>query len=80
MKMLTPYDIAEILQVSYDTVLSLIRQGELPHVKIGRQYRVSEKALNEYINKATTVAPVNFDKRDIYSNRVNNRSGLRRII
>ena len=80
MKMLTPYEIAEILQVSYDTVLSLIRQGELPHVKIGRQYRVSEKALNDYINKATT-GTVKSANKDIYSNRkTDNKIKLRKVI
>ena len=79
MKMLTPYEVAEALQVSYDTVLGLIKQGELPCIKIGRQYRVSEKALNEFIAGAT-VAPVNSTFKNIYSNRNKNKSSLRRAI
>ena len=79
MKMLTPYEVAEALQVSYDTVLGLIKKGELPCIKIGRQYRVSEKALNEFIVGAT-VAPVNSTFKNIYSNSNKNKISLRRAI
>lgn len=79
MKMLTPYDIAERLQVSYDTVLSLIKQGDIAHVKVGRQYRVSEKALNDFINGATT-ATVKSSNKNIYSNRgTDTKIKLRRL-
>lgn len=79
MIMLTPYDIAERLQVSYDTVLSLIKQGEIAHVKVGRQYRVSEKALADFINGETT-ASVKSNNKNIYNNRnTDNRIKLRRL-
>ena len=79
MIMLTPYDVAERLQVSYDTVLSLIKQGEIAHVKVGRQYRVSEKALADFINGATT-ASVKSNNKNIYNNRnADNKIKLRRF-
>lgn len=77
MIMLTPYDVAERLQVSYDTVLSLIKQGEIAHVKIGRQYRVSEKALNDFINGATT-ATVKSSNKNIYNKK--DKIKLRKVV
>lgn len=77
MIMLTPYDVAERLQVSYDTVLSLIKQGELPHVKIGRQYRVSEKALNDFIN-GTTIGNVKSVNKNIYNKK--DKIKLRKVV
>ena len=79
MKMLTPYEVAEALQISYDTALTLIKQGELPCIKIGRQYRVSEKALNEFIAGAT-VTPVKSTFKNIYPNSKKNKLSLRRAI
>lgn len=67
MNMLTPYDIAEYLQVSYETALEFIRQSNIPYIKVGRQYRVPEKAFNAYI-EATAAATVNSDYRNIYNN------------
>ncbi len=67
MNMLTPYDIAEYLQVSYETALDFIKQSNIPYIKVGRQYRVSEKAFNAYI-EATAAATVNLDYKNIYYN------------
>ena len=38
MNMLTPYDIAEYLQVSYETALDFIKHSNIPYIKVGRQY------------------------------------------
>lgn len=79
MNMLTPYDIAEYLQVSYETALDFIKQSNIPYIKVGRQYRVSEKAFNAYI-EATAVATVNSDYRNIYNKcKSNGKIKLRRI-
>ena len=51
MKLLTPAEVAERLRVSYDTALHMIKYSGLPYVKIGRQYRVSEKTLEDLINQ-----------------------------
>ena len=49
--MLTPTDVAEALQVSYETALAFIRYSGIDFVKIGRQYRVSEEKLAAFLNK-----------------------------
>lgn len=51
MKMLSPAEVAERLNVSYDTALQMIKYSGIPYVKIGRQYRVSENVINDMINQ-----------------------------
>ena len=65
MKMLTPYDIAELLQVSYDTALEFIKTSGITYITVGRQYRVSEKAFEAFV---TPVQPktVKLNERNIY--------------
>ena len=79
MKMLTPYDVAEALQVSYDTVLSLIKKGDLPYIKIGRQYRVTEEAMKDFI-AGTTVCAVKSRSKNTYNRyNANEKIKIRRI-
>lgn len=47
---LTAYEISEILKISYEKALDFIKYSGIPYVKIGRQYRVSEKAFYNYLN------------------------------
>ena len=61
MKMLTPAEVAERLSISYDTALRMIKYGNLPHMKIGRQYRVSEKVITEMMEQADVVT-IEFDE------------------
>ena len=44
--MLTAAEVAANLQVSYDTALDFIK-----YVKIGRQYRVSEKKMQAFLSR-----------------------------
>ena len=50
---LTVKDAAEYLQVTERTILSLLAKGALPAAKIGRQWRISRKGLDEYISGKT---------------------------
>lgn len=43
---MTPKEAAAILRVKRKTVYALIRSGELPSVKFGRQWRIPESALS----------------------------------
>ena len=52
--LLTPREVAEILKISYENALSLIKYGGLRAIKLGRQYRVSAKDLADFINKGGT--------------------------
>lgn len=47
-------DIAAALLVSNMTIYRMIRSGELPAVKIGRSFRVTERDLREYLEKSPT--------------------------
>jgi excisionase family DNA binding protein len=47
--MFEPEAVADALQVGRGTVYRLIRSGELKAKKIGRQYRIPEASLNEYL-------------------------------
>ena len=65
MKMLTPYDIAELLQVSYETALEFIKNSGIQYVKVGRQFRVSEKTFNAFMSPAQPKT-VKLTQRNIY--------------
>ena len=49
--MLSPKQVAYKLQVSYKTVMRLIKRRQLSAYRIGRHYKISEDALEDYINK-----------------------------
>jgi excisionase family DNA binding protein len=51
-KLYTVAEVAAILQVSVVTVRRLIHRGELNGYWIGRQYRISEQQLREYLERA----------------------------
>lgn len=53
-KYLTVTEVAELLKVHWQSVLTYIKKGELEAVKIGRGYRISEQAIEEFIKKRTT--------------------------
>lgn len=46
---LTLEEAADILRISYSTAKTLAASGELPATKVGRQYRISRRALEAYI-------------------------------
>ena len=51
-KVYTPKQIAEILQVHWQTVLNYIKDGELKAFRLGKRgYRVEEKDLQKFIEK-----------------------------
>lgn len=47
---LTVAEVAEIMRVSKMTVYRLVHSGELPAVRVGRSFRVHERAVNEYLD------------------------------
>lgn len=50
-EMLTPHQIADILQISYDSALAFVRYSGIDYIKIGRQYRVSCDKFEEFIKQ-----------------------------
>ncbi|HWU31928.1 MAG TPA: helix-turn-helix domain-containing protein [Marmoricola sp.] len=51
-KFLTIAEVAAVMRVSKMTVYRLVHGGELPAVRVGRSFRVSEKDANDYIQKS----------------------------
>jgi len=51
-KFLTIAEVASVMRVSKMTVYRLVHSGELPAVRVGRSFRVSEEDVNEYLRKS----------------------------
>jgi len=47
--LLTVKEVAALLRVGLTTAYALLKAGEIPSVKIGRQYRVRSDAVQKYI-------------------------------
>lgn len=46
-------EVAEVLKITRRTLYAYVKEGKLKAVKIGREWRVSEAALQDFINKGT---------------------------
>lgn len=62
--LLTAAEVAEQLRVSKMTVYRLVRRGELPAVRVGRNYRIRERELRAYLD-AQVVDPADLDLDDL---------------
>lgn len=51
-KFLTVAEVAEAMRVSKMTVYRLVHSGELPAVRVGRSFRVSEETVQDYLKGA----------------------------
>jgi excisionase family DNA binding protein len=49
---LTVAEVAAMMRVSKMTVYRLVHNGDLPAVRVGRSFRVTEHDVNEYLRKA----------------------------
>jgi len=49
---LTVAEVASLMRVSKMTVYRLVHSGELPAVRVGKSFRVPEKAVHEYLESA----------------------------
>lgn len=49
---LTVAEVATMMRVSKMTVYRLVHSGELPAVRVGRSFRVPEKAVHDYLRDA----------------------------
>ena len=50
-KLLTPKEIASLLQLRYAKILELIKLGQLKAIKIGKIFRVTRHDLHDFIEK-----------------------------
>lgn len=51
-KFLTVAEVAKIMRVSKMTVYRLVHSGELPAARVGRSFRVPERAVQEYLRRS----------------------------
>lgn len=51
-KFLTIAEVASVMRVSKMTVYRLVHNGELPAVRVGRSFRVTEEDVNDYLRKS----------------------------
>ncbi|MCU1684855.1 MAG: DNA-binding protein [Amycolatopsis sp.] len=49
---LTVAEVATLMRVSKMTVYRLVHSGELPAVRVGKSFRVPEKAVHDYLEGA----------------------------
>ena len=52
MKFLTVAEVAAVMRVSRMTVYRLVHSGEVPAVRVGRSFRVPERAVHDYLRNA----------------------------
>jgi len=52
--LLTVTEVAQLLQISQDTVYNLIHTGELPHCRFGNAIRIPRQALEQYLRTLYT--------------------------
>jgi excisionase family DNA binding protein len=51
-RFLTVAEVAAVMRVSKMTVYRLVHSGELASVRVGRSFRVPERAVNDYLSGA----------------------------
>lgn len=59
-RFLTVAEVAGIMRVSRMTVYRLVHSGDLPAVRVGKSYRVPQKAVDDYLRESY----VDSDSRD----------------
>jgi len=48
-KYLTVNQVADLLQLHWQSVLNYIKRGDLPAIRLGRGYRISQTELDKFI-------------------------------
>lgn len=56
-RILTPSQVAQILQIHQFTVLKYIKQGKIKASKIGRVYRIRESDLEKFLDQSQSNSP-----------------------
>jgi excisionase family DNA binding protein len=51
-RFLTVAEVASVMRVSKMTVYRMVHGGDLPAVRVGRSFRVPEKAVHDYLRSA----------------------------
>lgn len=67
---LSTQEVAEILNISKNTVYELIKRGELPSYRIGRKVRIDEEDIEKYKNRTRT------DVKQLHRINIENKDGF----
>lgn len=54
--LLTVAEVADVLRVSNMTVYRLIKAGQLPAIRVGKNYRIREDDLNRFLEQGAVAA------------------------
>jgi len=60
-EVLTPYQVAEILQLHFRTVIRRFEDGTIPAKKIGSKWRCSRKNLEAYLDSSNELSEIRND-------------------
>ena len=60
-------EVAELFGVNYQLIYKLVKTGELPSVRIGKMFRVSEMQLKEYMDRQSVGTPASGEQSYICS-------------
>ncbi|MDI7253385.1 MAG: helix-turn-helix domain-containing protein [Actinomycetota bacterium] len=52
-RFLTVAEVAEMMRVSKMTVYRLVKSGQIPAIRVGKNYRIKESDVNEYLSRGT---------------------------
>ena len=52
-KLLTVNEVANILRVSNMTVYRLVKSGQIPAIRVGKNYCIKENDVNDYLSRGT---------------------------
>ncbi len=52
-RLLTVNEVADILRVSNMTVYRLIKGGQIPAIRVGKNYRIKEVDVNRYLTRGS---------------------------
>lgn len=52
-KLLTVNEVANILRVSNMTVYRLVKSGQIPAIRVGKNYRIKESDVNKYLSRGS---------------------------
>ena len=55
-RFLTVAEVASIMRVSKMNVYRLVHSGELPAIRVGRAFRVPERAVHEFLRRSFNAA------------------------
>lgn len=60
-------EVADLFGVNYQLIYKLVKTGELPSVRIGKMFRVSEAQLKEYMDRQSVGTPASGEQSYICS-------------